>query len=264
MIRPTCEDTFIIKKINLKNDYYSLTFQAYSRVNQCKPGYFIQLQLPSRDIFFRRPMSIANVSIDTKEIEVIFKIFGYGTKVLSQLQIGDCVNILGPLGVSFKFPRKSEKVIIIAGGVGFPPLLYLVSEMVKKNYNPDNIEFFYGGKSKGDILVRNRIKKTGINFHPVTEDGSFGSKGLITERVEKYIKDKNKSKMRIYGCGPVGMLKVVNELALRNNISGQISLEAPMPCGIGICLGCVVPLTKGGYARVCHEGPVFNIGEVAL
>ena len=98
----------------------------------------------------------------------------------------------------------------------------------------------------------------------MTEDGSYGEKGLVTGPVERYIKSGDKAKMRLYGCGPDGMLRAVNELGLRLGVPGQLSLEAPMPCGVGICLGCVVPLVKGGYARVCQDGPVFEIGEVAL
>ena len=112
--------------------------------------------------------------------------------------------------------------------------------------------------------LRARIKKLGVNFHPVTEDGSVGEKGLVTKPVEDFIQSNKKSRMRIYGCGPEGMLKATDELGIRHGIPGQISLEAPMPCGIGICLGCVVELTKGGHARVCCDGPVFNIGEVKL
>ncbi len=87
---------------------------------------------------------------------------------------------------------------------------------------------------------------------------------MVTKPVEQFIKNNTDKKLRIYACGPEGMLKASNDLGLKYKIPGQVSLEAPMPCGIGICLGCVVPLTKGGHARVCCEGPVFNIGEVVL
>jgi dihydroorotate dehydrogenase electron transfer subunit len=136
--------------------------------------------------------------------------------------------------------------------------------MVNRGYEAKNIEFFYGGRSAQDILERNRIKKLGVNFHPITEDGSYGEKGLVTAPVERFINDGDKARMKLYACGPDGMLRATNELGMRLGVTGQLSLEAPMPCGVGICLGCVVPLVKGGYARVCQDGPVFEIGEVAL
>lgn len=240
-----------------------MIFSPYSGVNRCKPGQFIQLQIPSTNIFFRRPMSIAGVR-ENGEIEVIFQVVGKGTTLLGKLNKNDRVNILGPLGISFTYPKKNERSIIIAGGVGFPPLMYLATEMVSKGYDPKTIEFFYGGRSKADILEISRIKKLGVNFHPVTEDGSFGSRGLVTKPVEEFIQKNSHSNMRIYSCGPEGMLKATDQLGLKYAIPGQLSLEAPMPCGVGICLGCVVELTKGGHARVCAEGPVFDIGEVKL
>jgi len=209
-------------------------------------------------------MSVAGVSVKKKEIEVIFKVVGRGTRHLASLHLNDRVNMLGPLGAPFKLPRKGETVVIIAGGVGFPPLMYFAHELVDKGYDPGSIHFFYGGRSSGDLVERGRIRKLGIKFHPVTEDGTMGQKGLVTEPAEEFLNNHAARRVRIYGCGPEGMLKATNDLGLRLGVPGQISLEAPMPCGIGICLGCVVPLVEGGHARVCVEGPVFDIGEVVL
>lgn len=263
MTKPICQDTLLIKKRDLKNGYYSFTFGNYLKVKDCRPGHFIQIELPFTNIFFRRPMSIASSGLPKGSIEMIFKVVGSGTELLRQLEKGSTVNILGPLGVPFKNPKKNERVLIVAGGVGFPPLLYLTNTLIEKGYDPKHIEFIYGGRSSADILEVSRIKKTKVNFHPVTEDGSFGEKGLVTKPLEKLLKTGS-SNFRIYSCGPEGMLKAVNNLGLKYNVPGQLSLEAPMPCGLGICLGCVVPLTKGGYSRVCCDGPVYEIGEVAL
>ncbi len=262
MIKPTCEDTFLLKKRNLKNDYFSFTFKPYVPVKKCKPGHFLQLQLPNSDVYFRRPFSIASVD-SNGSIEIIFKIFGEGTVLLANLAKGDKVNLLGPLGVPFKFPKKNEQTIIIAGGVGFPPLMYLAVEMIAKGHDPKSIHFFYGGRTTDDIIEKTRLNKLGVNFYPVTEDGSFGVKGLVTKPVEEFIKSSN-SNMRIFSCGPTGMLKAADAIGLKYNIPGQLSLEAPMPCGFGICLGCVKEKTDGTHARVCCDGPVFEIGEIII
>ncbi len=263
MTKVTCEDTFLLKNRNLKNDYYSLTFGSFSRASSCQPGQFLHIKLPATDIFFRRAFSIAHVS-PNNEIEIILKVLGRGTAILSGLRKGAPVNLLGPLGAPFTLPRKNETALIVAGGIGFPPLLFLTSEMIRQGYKSEQVVFFYGGQSGGDLVERSRIRKLGVRFEQVTEDGSLGERGLVTEALEKYILAYRDSRVRIYACGPPGMLKATDDIGLKYGIPGQLSLEAPMPCGIGVCLGCVVELAEGGHARVCREGPVFDIGEVVL
>jgi len=264
MSRVACQDTLITKKRHLSQDYFSLTFSPVSRADRCGPGQFIHLLLPSTDVTFRRAFSVASVSEDSKELEIIFRVVGRGTTLLADLAKGDRVNILAPLGNGFTIPRKSERVLLIGGGIGFPPMLFLASRLLAKGHAADKIVFFYGGRSKDDLLERTRIKKLGVRFHPVTEDGSFGEKGLVTQPVERVISETTGERMRMYACGPEPMLKAVETLGVKYGIPGEISVEAPMPCGFGVCLGCVLPLTAGGYTRVCTDGPVYPFGEVAL
>jgi len=264
MIHPTCDVTLLKKHRDLKHGYHSLTFGPYPRASECRPGSFIHLRVPGGAVYFRRAMSVAAVNAKAKELEIIFKVLGRGTSILAGSRRGDKFDILGPLGTVFTFPRKNETAILVAGGVGFPPLMFLSNRLTKSGHDPKRIEFFYGGRTAGEIVERARIKKPGLRFNPVTDDGTFGQKGLVTGPVERFIAAHRERNLRIYACGPDPMLKAVNELALRLGVPGQLSLEAPMPCGIGVCLGCVVPLTSGDYARVCCEGPVFNVGEVSL
>ncbi len=264
MSRPSCEETRLLRHRDLSHDYFSLTFGPYTRAKECRPGSFIHVRLPHTDVYFRRAMSVAAIDAKKQEIEIIFKVFGRGTTLLSQFHKDQSIDILGPLGVPFTLPKKSERVIMVAGGVGFPPLMYLATDMVARGYDPKKIEFFYGGKSEGDIIERPRLKKLGMNLHIVTNDGSVGTKGFVTHPVEKFLQDHADENLRMYGCGPEAMLKATNDLGIKYQTAGQLSLEAPMPCGIGVCLGCVVKTTAGEYVRVCVEGPVFNIGEVQL
>jgi len=264
MTKPACETALLTKRRNLKNGYYSYTFGPFRAAGKCRPGHFLHIKLPCSDVFFRRAFSVASANPEKQELEVIFKIFGRGTRHMSQMRPGDPIDILGPLGNPFKLPRKTETAVMVAGGVGVPPLLYMAEQMVAKGYDPKRIRFFYGGRSKEDVIERTRIKRLGVHFHPITEDGSLGEKGLVTGPVATFIKDNPGCKPRLFACGPEGMLKATNDLGLRLKVAGQVSLEAPMPCGFGVCLGCIVTLTSGGHARVCREGPVFEIGEVAL
>jgi dihydroorotate dehydrogenase electron transfer subunit len=209
-------------------------------------------------------MSVASVDVNRKELEIIFRVVGHGTAALAAYNRSMPIDILGPLGNRFDLPHKNDTVLIIAGGVGFPPLLYFATELVRRGFDPRQIEFFFGGRTASDILERARLKRLGVHFHPVTDDGSFGRKGLVTDAVEDHLSANPEVQVRLYGCGPEPMLKAVDELGQRNELPGQLSFEAPMPCGFGVCLGCVIPLRTGGHARVCCDGPVFRIGEVAL
>lgn len=264
MSRFAPERVLITRKRHLSRDYYSITMGPCSRIGSCKPGQFIHLGLPGRSVFFRRAMSIAAVDKKTREMEIIFKVFGRGTTILSTLCKGDELDVVGPLGNGFRKPSKKDTCLLIGGGVGFPPLYYLAKKLTEDGFDPKRIEFFYGGRTAGEIVERSRIRKLGVVFRPVTDDGSFGLRGLVTEVVEEYIGSNDGAKLRLYACGPEPMLKAVDEMAMRLNVPGQLSLEAPMPCGIGVCLGCIVPLRAGGYARVCADGPVFKTGEVEL
>ncbi|HWR82667.1 MAG TPA: dihydroorotate dehydrogenase electron transfer subunit [Candidatus Deferrimicrobium sp.] len=263
MTRLTCEDTTLLLNRHLGNGYHSLTFGPYASADRCRPGQFLHVRLPTAAVFFRRAFSVASVQ-PHDAVEIIFKVFGRGTRVMAGLRKGDPVNLLGPLGVPFRFPTKSETTIIVAGGVGFPPLLFLAVELVRRGFDPNKIIFFYGGRTRQDVIERARIKRIGVSFQPVTEDGSLGHSGLVTQAVERFIVANGDRRMRLYACGPTGMLKAADELGRRHDIAGQLSIEAPMPCGIGVCLGCVVELKRGGYSRVCCDGPVYDIGEVKL
>ncbi len=264
MIKPDCVDTRVTRKLNLDNDYFALTLGGYHRTGDSHPGQFVQVKLPGSEILFRRPMSIAAVHPDSGELDIIFKVFGRGTRLMGDLHHGDIVNILGPLGKPFTRPKDNETVVMVAGGVGFPPLYFLAESLIREGYDPKQIEFFYGGRSAADILYQDRIRQLDVNFRPITEDGSLGPRGLVTEPLIAFIRENRQSNLKLYSCGPEPMLKVVNEIGMEYKIRGELSMEAPMPCGIGVCLGCVVPRCDGGHSRVCIDGPVFEIGEIKL
>ncbi len=264
MSRLSPERVAVRKLRRLAPDYYSLRLGPCSRVRRCRPGRFVHVGLPGRDLFFRRAMSVASVDIDSAELEIIFKVCGRGTTMMSELRRGESVDLLGPLGTGFAGPRKQEICLLVAGGIGFPPLFFLAQDLIAQGRDPKSIEFFYGGRTSGEIVEKSRIRKLGLRFQAVTDDGSYGASGLVTEAVETFLATETDHRFRLYACGPEPMLKAADELALRHGIPGQLALEAPMPCGIGVCLGCVVSLRSGGHARVCADGPVFNVGEVLL
>lgn len=254
----------LISRRDLKNDYMHLVFGPFPRTRSIRPGQFLHLDLPNCPVFYRRAFSVGGVNQEEKSVEIILKVVGRGSRALAQMRPGDEVNILGPLGNPFTAPRKSQTAIMVAGGVGFPPLLYFAVHLIQRGFDPKRILFLYGGRSSPDIVDRARIKKLGVKFIPTTEDGSFGEKGLITTPLVRALSSGDLINPVVYSCGPEPMLKAVDQIALEFETPGELALEAAMPCGFGICLGCIVPLKAGGNARVCHEGPVFPVGAVAL
>jgi dihydroorotate dehydrogenase electron transfer subunit len=263
MSKITIEKTTIAKKVNLGAGNFLFELTPFSKAKSIKPGQFVHIGIPHSDIFFRRAFSVYDTNPEKKSFSIIFKVFGRGTTLMSGLCRGDKLDILGPLGNGFRPPLRRETVILVAGGIGVPPVYFLARKLVEKGFLRPKLLFFYGAASKADLADMRRIKKLGIRLFPATDDGSYGFHGFVTDAVRQVINNLN-NPYRMYACGPEEMLKAAENLAREYEIPGQFSLEAPMPCGIGVCLGCIRPLKSGGYTRVCREGPVYNIGEVSL
>ncbi|MFQ5607128.1 MAG: dihydroorotate dehydrogenase electron transfer subunit [Candidatus Zixiibacteriota bacterium] len=260
-------DVNLNSRRDLKNGYLSLTFGPFPRIRSIKPGQFVHIGISPSATFYRRAYSVAGVNLESREVELIIKVIGRGTRQLSRMRPGENrerVNFLGPLGNPFTSPAKHQSALLVAGGVGYPPLLFLAASLIERGHDPDRVFFLYGGKSTSDVVDRARIRNLGVNFIGATEDGSFGRKGMITAELVKLLSSEAVVSPVIYSCGPETMLKAVDQIATEFETPGQLALEAPMPCGIGICLGCVLPLKSGGFARVCQEGPVFETGTLAL
>ncbi len=257
------ENSSIIKSVNLGNGIFFFEMGPFSRVRFIKPGQFVHILIPGCNVFFRRAFSVYETDIKAGTLGILFKTFGRGTAAMADMKKGDQLNIMGPLGTGFKLPSKHETLILAAGGLGMPPIYALAKELMQKGYRKEKIFFFYGATSRSDLADTKRIKRLGVRLYLSTDDGSAGFKGLISEAIKSKLPNIDGHR-RVYACGPEGMLKAIDKLAGELQMPGQLSLEAPMPCGIGVCLGCIRPLTRGGYTRVCREGPVYNIGEVIL
>jgi dihydroorotate dehydrogenase electron transfer subunit len=195
------------------------------------------------------PMSLSGISPHACSISV--KRVGEATKALHQREIGDYIGIRGPFGNGFRI--VGDKVMIVGGGTGTTVLMPLVESLVKeKNVR---VTFLLGAKTRNELLFRDRIKvvlsKLKGRFEVATEDGSYGSRGVITDLAEKYLA-KERFDM-IYTCGPELMMHKMLQLAQRFHTSLQASLERLMRCAIGICGTCMI-----GKFRVCQDGPVFT------
>lgn len=223
-------------------------------------GQFIEIRVTDEiEPLLRRPISIHN--IEGNILEFIFQVKGKGTEILSEKKIGEEIDILGPLGHgTFDFKDK-KNIAVIGGGIGIFPLY----ELAKQAKGQATVNMYLGFRNKDFVLLENEYKAVSDKFVLTTDDGSYGEKGFAINFLKEDIEKGNID--GIYACGPLPMLKAVQELAKNTNTPCQISLEERMGCGIGVCLGCAVKVSAGEqtvYTHVCKAGPVFDANVVEI
>lgn len=251
----------ILSNAHLKERYFKLSFQDRELARKATPGQFIHVRVASDgEPLLRRPFSIHRVS--NGKVEILYTIVGKGTEKFSQKKSGESLDIIGPLGNGFTFGTKHQtpntKPILIAGGMGVAPLLFLAEKLVR-----NHPLVLIGAKTKNHILCENEFKKLGCEIRIATDDGSRGFKGYVSELFKKVLLTVDCRLSTIYACGPRLMLKEIRKLCSTKNIPCQASFEENIACGLGACLGCAVK-TKTGFKRVCFDGPVFDIKEVII
>ena len=219
------------------------------------PGQFVEVRVDgSPTTFLRRPISINFVDKEQNELWLLVAAVGDGTRRLAQLQPGDLLNCVLPLGNGFTMPSKAgEHFLLVGGGVGVAPLLYMGAQMRRLGCEPT---FLLGARTGKDLLMLDEFKKYG-HVCVTTEDGSEGEKGFVTNHS---LLQKQHFE-RIATCGPTPMMKAVARYARQANTECEVSLENLMACGLGACL-CCVEKTSMGNVCVCKEGPVFNIRKL--
>ncbi len=197
-------------------------------------------------------------------VEILYKVLGKGTQCLARMEPGQEVEILGPLGNSFTLPDGLEQAVLVAGGIGVPPIAALATQMRNAECGVRNAEVFLGGRTSEDILCVKDFEEAGAEVHITTEDASLGVRGLVTDLLRPFLLTPHSSRLTLYTCGPPGMLAAVAKLAEEYGVPCQASVEANMACGFGACMGCAVEV-KGkakGYKLVCKDGPVFDSREI--
>lgn len=248
-------DLTVSENVKLNENYVLLKMTSETILPPMIPGQFAELRVDnSPTTFLRRPISINFVDEEKNEVWFLVQIIGDGTKQLSLSLPGSVINTMLPLGNGFTIPNENSiKVILIGGGVGTAPMLYLGKKLSLTGIRPT---FLLGARSESDLLQLEDFAKLGDVF-TTTEDGSHGEKGYVTQHsILSNIKFD-----QIYTCGPKPMMKAVAQFARTNNINCEVSLENTMACGIGACL-CCVEKTNEGHVCVCTDGPVFNIEKL--
>ena len=223
------------------------------------PGQFIMLRVhEGLDPLLARPLGIAGYSEenDIARIEIFYRIVGRGTREMAKWPAGHSVKFLGPLGNGFNLPPAGSQSLLIAGGIGLPPLLALAREMAALG-RKDELTVLYGGKNLAGMVGVDVLEGLEIVVRTCTEDGSCGRLGIVTGLLSKYDNGKGS---HLFVCGPNPMMLAVHETCESLPETSQYSMESRMACGFGVCSGCAVVVERGEgreYQRVCQEGPVF-------
>ncbi|MCD7797270.1 MAG: dihydroorotate dehydrogenase electron transfer subunit [Clostridiales bacterium] len=234
----------IISNKNIAKSVYKMILEGDAQYITA-PGQFINIKLANK--FLRRPISVCDC--DENTITIIYKVVGDGTCIMSQMQSGEALDILIGLGNGYDI-SKSEKPLLIGGGVGVPPLYMLAKKLLADNQKPSVI---LGFNTADEIFYEQEFKELGISVTVATADGSYGVKGFVTDALSSI-----GCYDYVYTCGPLPMLKAVYD---NTDVSGQFSFEERMSCGFGACMGCSCK-TKYGNKRICKDGPVLVKEEI--
>ncbi len=241
------------ERLNEKNVLLKLTQDA--PLPEMLPGQFVEVRVDgSSSTYLRRPISINFVDRERNELWLLVATIGDGTRAIGALTAGDTLNCVLPLGNSFTPPKqKTDRILLIGGGVGVAPLLYFGKQI--KDFGAE-VSFLLGARTEKDLLELDEFRKYG-EVYVTTEDGSMGEKGFVT----------NHSVLarcqftQISTCGPKPMMMAVAKFARAAGMYCEASLENLMACGLGACLCCVEKTTEGNL-RACTEGPVFDINRL--
>jgi dihydroorotate dehydrogenase electron transfer subunit len=258
-----------IRSLGARN--YLLTLNTPEQARLVRPGQFIMLKCVedvNENPLLRRPFTIFDIHKHARSgkpvgLDLLVKDVGIGTHKLVQVRPGQMFDCLGPQGKGFQISQEMrnrvEFACLVAGGVGIAPLYLLAQSLLTLQVKP---VLFYGGANVDDLVLREYFERLGMEIVYATEDGSYGERGLVTQPVSHFLKTHARRNMRVYACGPWGMMKAVHALSVKHNLQCEVSLEARMGCSLGACLGCVVRSQdhqgEEQYIRVCQDGPVMN------
>ena len=278
------EKAEIVDQVKFEADQFVTIVKAEKSSQTAKPGQFAFVECGGNTLL-RRPLSYLRSSKEDGTVEFMYKTVGHGLESLSQLKKGDEIKIMGPIGNGFTIPSGKKSAILIGGGVGIPPVLFMGEEINKINGGIDLVAFF-GSEIPFpfetcdsdlvmpglDLSVNKTIddmEKLGIPCRLSSQAGYEGChSGYVTELAKSFIEtlsDGEKTETIIYACGPESMLKAVAKLAKDDQLDCVLSLEEYMACAIGGCAGCTVRVLEDGHERmkrVCVDGPVFDAEQL--
>ncbi|MDY6905359.1 MAG: dihydroorotate dehydrogenase electron transfer subunit [Thermodesulfobacteriota bacterium] len=244
----------------LGGPYFCMGIACPEIAGDAVPGQFVMVRVEGgADAFLPRPFSIHRC-IKSNGIELLYKVVGAGTRQMASLEAGGVLQVVGPLGKGFAFGDNMQRAILVGGGVGVAPLVFLAEAMANTGMPMAKGAAFLGGATQTDILCRDVLAKTGMPVMVATEDGSEGERGMVTDILENTLDKGGQPPDMVFACGPLGMIAALDRITQHRGILCQVSFETMMACGIGACLGCAVPVKQDAtpYLHACKDGPVFD------
>lgn len=278
------EDAAVLQQQSLDAEQYLLRLAAGATARRALPGSFVHLRC-HEDLPMRRPMSVMRADPEAGWIDLLYKAHGQGTRKLAGAGAGDCINLLGPIGKPFKLRDYRSVPLLIGGGVGIPPMVFLAEHIRKqapavKPFAIMGSEIPFPFKPKPSKIMVDGIPGDAIACMPLLEDWGLPSRltsrqgypgchdGLVTDLARIWLDGLDagqRQQVEIFSCGPTPMLQAVAGLAREFALPCQVSLEEYMACAVGGCAGCTAPVYRNGKVsmlRVCVDGPVFQADEV--
>lgn len=258
----------VIANARLSREYSVLSLAAPEVGRRTRPGQFVMVKPEGAvEPLLRRPFSVFEVLRDTTGhitgVSILNKKAGRSTKQLYELEPGDVVSCLGPLGVPFTPATAPQEAWMVAGGVGLAPFATLAESLAAAG-TPATL--FYGARTADELFYLDFFAALGVQLVLSTDDGGRGVKGRVTAPLEAALKAVGPAGAMVYACGPEPMLEAVAKLSGRYNQPCQVSVERVMGCGLGGCYSCVVPVKHGdehaNLVRSCINGPVFDGAEL--
>ncbi len=261
-------DCPILSLKSLVGDIYLMRMSCPAIARNAVPGQFVNIKVNNDFVpFLRKPFSVCRRNEKEGWIEVLWKIVGKGTEIMSRYQRREVVNILGPLGRGYDIPPDLQIALLVGGGLGVAPLPFLCEEIRKLG---KSVEVFLGASSESELSMVEAFRDLGIEVFLATEDGSLGKRGLVTEiLLERLNQIPSLQGVYLYSCGPTPFLQAMMNLSEERGIVGEVAIETMMGCGFGICVGCPVRVRDGRvgeglFKLTCIDGPVFNTTEILL
>jgi dihydroorotate dehydrogenase electron transfer subunit len=246
-------DAVVKSNTKVMPNIYLLWAKAPAVAESAQPGQFVMVRASdNNDRILRRPLGIHRVN-DQGEIALLYEVVGKGTEWLAQRKKGEPVDILGPLGRGFDI--ASQRLLLVAGGVGVAPLIFLAEKAIGDGRN---VSLLFGAKTAKQVYPK-KLLPAGIEFIPVTQDGLMEKKGMVTDLLDELVGSAD----QIFACGPAAMYKAMSQMKILKGRRVQVSMEARMGCGFGICYGCTIK-TRHGMKRVCDDGPVFELADLVF
>lgn len=236
----------ILPKVNL------MWVQAPGIARQACPGQFVMVRCgDSYSPLLRRPFSIHRVHQD--RIALLFQVVGQGTELLSGQQTDVAIDIYGPLGRGFSTDPSAKRLLLIAGGIGIAPLVSLADHALQQG----KLVTMVVGAQAATRIYHKKLLPKGAQVHLVTEDGSQGERGMVTDIAARFANETD----QVFACGPTAMYRSLAACPEFREKPVQVSMEVVMGCGVGACYGCTIN-TISGLKQVCRDGPIFNLREL--